>query len=279
MNILIFGGTRFIGKDIVQKLCEGDSKLTIFSRNADVPNNLHHIQGDRNNIKDIESIKGNFDVVIDFISYNEKHSQQIIDSFPKSRYILISTAWKDINYSKEQEIKYNYIKNKRLAEDVVIKSRNINIKNTIIRLPIILGLKDHTNRTNFFRDQKNKDVYLTNPDTNIYFCWKSDVTDFIVNQILSEVEYYQPIIYPSFYFNIKLSSYIEMHQGFKKIKYVIKYIDRNKMSNNEIFQNFINTIGEDFYYPIDIYGKSIMQIDTLDRLNSLMRSLQLSEPI
>ena len=161
MNILIFGGTRFIGKDVVQKLCKGNSKLTIFSRNVKVPSNIHHIQGDRNNIKDIESIKGNFDVVIDFISYNDKHTKLIIDSFPKSRYILISTAWKEIKYSIEQEIEHNYIKNKRLAEEVVIESRNINVKNTIIRLPIIFGLNDHTNRTNFFRYQQNKVVYLT----------------------------------------------------------------------------------------------------------------------
>ena len=97
--------------------------------------------------------------------------------------------------------------------------------------------------------------------------------------ILSEVDYYQPIVYPSFYFNIKLSSYIEMHQSFEKNKYIIKHIDRNEMLSNKIFRNFINTIAKDIYYPIDIHGKSVMQIDSLDRLNSLMRDLRVLEPL
>ena len=279
MNILIFGGTRFIGKDIVEKLIDENLSLTIFSRNPKVPRDINHIQGDRNNIKDIESIKGSFDIVIDFISYNDRHTSQILNLFPKSRYILISTAWKEIKHSLKQEAKYNYIKNKRLAEEEVIKSRKTNKNNTIIRLPVILGLNDHTSRTNFFRNKTNKYIYLTNPDTNIYFCWKSDVSEFIVNQILSKDKYYPPIIYPSIYFNIKLSNYIEMHQSFEKVKYLIKFIDRNQMLNNNVFENYINTIAEDFYYPIDIHGKSLMQIDNLDRLSSFMKVLRSSEPL
>ena len=51
------------------------------------------------------------------------------------------------------------------------------------------------------------------------------------------------------------------------------------MLSNKIFRNFINTIAEDIYYPIDIHGKSVMQIDSLDRLNSLMRDLRVLEPL
>ena len=171
------------------------------------------------------------------------------------------------------------VKNKRLAEEEVIKSRNTNKNNTIIRLPVILGLNDHTSRTNFFRNQKNKYIYLTNPDSNIYFCWKSDVSEFIVKQILDKDNSCPPIIYPSSYFNIKLSKYIEMHQNFEKVKYLIKFIDRNQILNNTVFENYINTVAEDFYYPIDIYGKSLMQIDNLDRLDSFMKVLRLSEPL
>ena len=279
MNILIFGGTRFIGKDIVSKLSKENLNLTIFSRNPNVPIHINHIQGDRNNIKDINSIKGNFDVVIDFISYNEEHTKKIIDSFPNSRYILISTAWKDIQYSLKQESKYKYIKNKRFAEKIVLNSRSVNKKNTIIRLPITLGLNDHTNRTNFFRNLKNKSIYLTNPDLDIYFCWKSDVTEFIVNKILSEDKLYPVIVYPPSYFNIKLSKYIEIHQNLENMKYRINTIDANQMNINKPFKKFVNTIAEDFYYPIDISGKSVMKIDNISRLNSLMKDLRLLEPL
>ena len=162
---------------------------------------------------------------------------------------------------------------------MVIESRNINVKNTIIRLPIIFGLNDHTNRTNFFRHKKNKHIYLVNPDIDIYFCWKSDVSEFIVNQMLTEDKYSPPIIYPSSYFNIKLTDYIEMHQSIEKVKYVIKNIDSYQIHKDEIFNNYLNVTGEDFYYPIDIYGKSFMKIDKLDRLHSFMRELRALEPL
>ena len=70
-----------------------------------------------------------------------------------------------------------------------------------------------------------------------------------------------------------------MHQSFEKVKYLIKFIDRNQMLNNNVFENYINTIAEDFYYPIDIHGKSLMQIDNLDRLSSFMKVLRSSEPL
>ena len=278
MNILIIGGTRFIGKAVVDSLSAFNLKFSVFSRNTGVSSHINHIKGDRNNSQDLESINGNYDVIIDFISYNEKHTKEIIHLFPNSRYILISTAWKKIEYSEKQELKFNYIQNKRLAEEEVLKSREKNNKNTIIRLPIILGLNDHTNRTNFFRQFNNNQIYLTNPDSNIYFCWKSDISDFIVSQILSKDKHTPDVIYPPSYFNLKLSTYIEMHQNLETIKYEIKYIERSQMDKDQAFINYVNTIAEDFYYPIEIFGKSKMKIDKLDRLHLFMSSLRDKEP-
>lgn len=282
MSILILGGTRFLGKEVVNSLNRMALKITVFSRSLNVDSEINHICGDRNNIKDIKSIKGNFDVIIDFISYNALHSKQIIQLFPTSRYILISTAWKNIEPTKYNQIKYDYINNKRLAEKFVIKSRTKNKTNTIIRLPVILGSGDHTNRTNFFRkhnDKKNRKFYLINKDKDIYFCLKKDVANFIIKQTLFKDKHYPLIVYPPSYINIKLTKYIQLHQSLEKENYEVINIDLNKTSDKIFFADQINIIGEDFYYPIDIYGKSFMKIDSKDVLLSFMKDIRVLEPM
>ncbi|MDC1356385.1 hypothetical protein N8310_02220 [Pseudomonadota bacterium] len=282
MNILIFGGTRFIGKEVVNLLKKMYINITVFSRNLDVENKVTHIAGDRNKLEDIKRIKGTFDVIVDFISYDAKHTETIINLFPSARYILISTAWKAIKFSKKSEIKFNYIKGKRLAEGVVLRSNVANNKNTIIRLPIVLGLNDHTKRTNFFRtinDKKSKIIYLTNPDLDIYFCWKSQISKFLIEQILKKVINPSPVMYPPNYFNIKLSDYIKIHQSIWGVNYIFNNIDISKMCDDKSFRNYLNFIGEDFYFKTEIYGKSIMKIESVDKLKSFLCDLYEFEPL
>ena len=169
-----------------------------------------------------------------------------------------------------------------MAELEVIKSKKNNKTNTIIRLPIILGENDHTKRTNFFRQNQfseNKVVFLTEPDIKISFCWKSDVSSFITKEILSESKCVSTYMYPQKYFNITLNSYINMHQHLENKKYTILKIHLNEMSDSKIFNNYLNNIGNDFYFPIQIFGKSYMEIDKVDRLYSLMENLSDVEPL
>ena len=281
MNILILGGTRFIGKEVVNNLKNMNLNITVFSRNFENNDRVTQIIGDRNNEGDIKSIKGNFDVIVDFISYNSKHTKDILNLFPYSKYILISTAWKEIAYRNKYKIKYNYIKNKRLAETVLIKN-NSSKKNIIIRLPIILGSNDHTNRTNFFRqkkDAKSKIIYLTEPDLDIFFCWKSEVSKFIVSNVLTKKQNIPLITYPPDYFNIKLSEFIKIHKKLEDKKYEIRKINVDSMDKDMYFDSYLNIIGEDFYYPTEISGKSSMKIDGIDKLFSFYKEIYKLEPL
>ena len=70
MNVLIFGGTRFLGKEIVSKLNQKNLNITVFSRRPSFEGSVSYISGDRNKIADIRKIEGKFDIIIDFISYN-----------------------------------------------------------------------------------------------------------------------------------------------------------------------------------------------------------------
>ena len=153
MKILIIGGTRFIGKEVVNSLKFLKSNYTVFSRNVRFKNEENYIIGDRNNLEDLKKISGKFDVIIDFISYRANQTKNILNLFPDTRYILISTSWKKTKIPLSNQNKSQYIQNKRLAELEIKKSKNT--QNRIIRLPIVLGLEDHTGRSDFLDKKIN----------------------------------------------------------------------------------------------------------------------------
>ena len=47
MNIFVFGGNRFVGKALTEKLLE-DHKVTVFNRQGTGPEGVQIIEGDRN---------------------------------------------------------------------------------------------------------------------------------------------------------------------------------------------------------------------------------------
>mgnify|MGYP001363971206 CR=1 FL=1 len=96
MHILVMGGTRFVGKSLVNKLLSYGYSIDIFTRgNKPSPDNTNLIKGDRNNLDDILKIKKNkYDLVFD-ISGREMEQTKILlenigDSF--KRYVYVSSA-------------------------------------------------------------------------------------------------------------------------------------------------------------------------------------------
>lgn len=92
MKILIIGGTKFIGKAIVQVASQKGHKITLFNRGqtaaaADVPT----IKGDVENILDFrDQIRSEqFDVVIHCIAYTEKHATDLVRLFEGTNTHLI----------------------------------------------------------------------------------------------------------------------------------------------------------------------------------------------
>ena len=278
MNILIIGGTRFIGQEIVKSLSDLNAGLTVFSRSIKTNNNFNYVKGNRENIKDIKNIKGKFDVIIDFISYKGVHTKEIIRIFPNVRYILISTAWKmpdNINIFKNE---INYISNKRDAEKVVFKSRKNNHRNMVIRLPIVLGIGDHTKRTNFFRKDK-KIIYLMVPDIIINFCWKNEIVDFVINEIFSKKKNNKSIVYPTAQYSVKLSEYIKIQMKVEEKEYQIKKISFRKSLTSVVFKDYLNNIGQNLYYPIKMFGKTKMKVNSLKKLEENFLLLKKNEPL
>ena len=95
MNILILGGTGFTGPHQVRHAVSRGHKVTVFNRGrrqAELPEGVEHLQGDRNN--DLKSLEGReWDVVIDnpttLPNWVRLSGKLLKDATP--RYIFIST--------------------------------------------------------------------------------------------------------------------------------------------------------------------------------------------
>lgn len=120
MNLLVIGGTYFLGKTFVE-LVSGEHKVTLLNRGnrkVDFGNkeNMIEVIGDRHNPQTYESLKGQtFDAVIDFCAYQTGDIRQVFDALGNGikRYIYISTS--DV-YKKGTGVK--------LTEDAPLETRD-----------------------------------------------------------------------------------------------------------------------------------------------------------
>ena len=99
MDVLIIGGTRYMGRIVVQRLLERGDKVTIFSRGTTQPewwHQIEHIQGDREDRADFAAkLKGkSFDAVIDTQAYRKEDVESAIGAFDGNvgHYVIVSTG-------------------------------------------------------------------------------------------------------------------------------------------------------------------------------------------
>ena len=103
MKILVMGGTRFVGKSLVEKLIANNHKIDIFTRgNNPLPDNVNFIQGDRNDFEDLSKLDNKkYDLVFDISGRELEQTQTLIQKINQSfeRYIYVSSAgvYKDID--------------------------------------------------------------------------------------------------------------------------------------------------------------------------------------
>ena len=86
MQVVIIGGTGFIGPEVVRLLARGGHGVTLFHRGktqADLPPGVNHISGDR---RDLAAFRGEFkrlasEVVLDMICYTEQEAKAAAQTF------------------------------------------------------------------------------------------------------------------------------------------------------------------------------------------------------
>jgi nucleoside-diphosphate-sugar epimerase len=99
MNVLIIGGTHFIGPSVVRRLVDLGHEVAVFHRgqtNNDLPLGVKHLIGDRHNLREVDDEFRRFgpDVVVDTIAFTERDASEFVETFRglARRSVVISSA-------------------------------------------------------------------------------------------------------------------------------------------------------------------------------------------
>ncbi len=185
-NILVLGGTRYLGLEFISILNEENTRLYVASRNKILTNNFINI--DRKNQEDLDNLFKNiqFDIVIDFINFSLPDCEKLLNALKfqikPPKLILISSTYiyddplqikKDSTFNENAFLPNNhklfgldrpnvsYSNGKKDMESYAVNNY-LDGKLVILRFPIILGANDYTQRT-FFYSSLIKDERAINP--------------------------------------------------------------------------------------------------------------------
>ncbi|MFY8148101.1 MAG: NAD-dependent epimerase/dehydratase family protein [Prochlorococcaceae cyanobacterium] len=96
MNILVMGGTRFVGKPLVASLQAAGHALTLFTRGRNpVPAGVEALVGDRTTAEGLEALRGRrFDVIVDSSGRTLADTSAVIErtGAPSHRLVYVSSA-------------------------------------------------------------------------------------------------------------------------------------------------------------------------------------------
>jgi len=92
MEILVIGGSRFVGPLLIEELIKKGHRITVFNRGqikVDYPDGVIFIKGDRNSIF---GIKKHFDAVIDMCAYNGEQTGKALKELSFDFFLNFGTA-------------------------------------------------------------------------------------------------------------------------------------------------------------------------------------------
>tara|TARA_B100000674_G_scaffold337824_1_gene282372 strand:- start:542 stop:1462 length:921 start_codon:yes stop_codon:yes gene_type:complete len=96
VQILLMGGTRFVGKPLVSRLQQQGHSLTLFTRGRQpLPEGVESVTGDRGDDQALDQLKGRgFDVIIDSSGRTLSDSQRVVERTgpPSHRFLYVSSA-------------------------------------------------------------------------------------------------------------------------------------------------------------------------------------------
>ena len=198
MNVLIFGGTRFMGRYVLRALLDVGIDVTIANRGTRAENKgAHNVICDRSQPGALEQFKDSkFDAVIDFSAYASDWVEQAGNFFAGkiSRYIFISTG---AVYTSSQVFPITedfpkgpphpfapYAAEKIRSESLLREfSSKGAFDTTALRLPFVMGPDNYEDRESFVfsRLLSKQPIFLANGGKSIHsFIYAGDVASAIV---------------------------------------------------------------------------------------------------
>lgn len=210
MNILVLGGTYFIGRVLVELLIGKHTVSTLNRGTREPSENVSLIVADRRNYSEVKNgLRGrNFDVVIDLSGYNEDDVAIILDSLDGrfGQYIFCSSIavcsqppvyWPITEdhpkCSTVIENEYGY--NKWLAEQCLSRySQKNNLPISVVRPVYVYGPYDQSGRMDYFIEGilEGRPIILSGTGENIVqFGYVYDLCKAIIAMIGNEAAYGQ----------------------------------------------------------------------------------------
>ena len=128
MKVLVIGGTRYMGKILVQTLLDEGNDVSVLSRGNEKPSwwsNINHIKADRNNENELKKALQNFsfDWVFDFQAYRKEHVESFgnIMNGRVGKYLFVSTGsvYSKWDYGPSDEALLDFELNVPFSEDQV----------------------------------------------------------------------------------------------------------------------------------------------------------------
>lgn len=202
MNILIIGGTSFIGRHLVEAAHRNGHDITLFNRGLSNPTafpELRHITGDR--MKDADKLAGQkWDAVIDTCAYAPADLKPVLEHIDTDFYVFVSTVsvyndykngpptensavW-DSKTVTEESTGQSYGALKVQAEKTVLDALGNRV--LIVRPSIVAGPYDPTDRFTFWVSKLTEGGETLIPgDRTRKVQWidARDLADFVVLQI------------------------------------------------------------------------------------------------
>lgn len=210
MNILVFGGTRFMGRHIVSELLAKGHSVTIATRGLTKDcfgDKITRLIVDRTNSDSIaKAVAGKqFDAVIDTIAYCSNDIKALFKAVNCKRYIQISSmsVYNDLHdniletefdpnkkallYCNREDFTYDEVK--RQAECAIVQDFS-NISSVRIRLPFVIGQDDYTKRLYFYVENtlKQKPMFIDNLDAQMAFVRSDEAGKFAASFIHNSFE-------------------------------------------------------------------------------------------
>ena len=170
MKILVLGGTRFFGKQLVKALIEKGYDITIGTRGQtldDFGDKVKRLILDRTDRKSLElNLAGkSFDIIYDNICYAPNEAKILLEVMKGrvGKYIVTSSlaVYEQGSMLKEEAFNpydypiqygeredFSYGEGKRLVETIIYQT--FNIPTVAVRFPVVIGENDYTKRLTFY---------------------------------------------------------------------------------------------------------------------------------
>lgn len=208
-RVLVMGGTRLVGKCLVEKLIENEEDVTIANRSGTMTYGIKvkKIIFDRNNRESIkDTLIDNYDIVYDMICYSPQNAKDIMDYIKTDKYIMISSCvvydWgkshkeKDVDVTGMSEFigggqndietlkeKFGFkqaYKLGKIGAEAIIKQHK-EIASIRVRLPLVIGRNDHTQRMQTYIKaiRNNDNMYIDNFLSEVSFVEASNAADYL----------------------------------------------------------------------------------------------------